>query len=72
MTLTCSNQAVEPALRVVKVVRNQWVRTAEQVQQHKEVLGQDTEMKTLKRQPMTCYSAFSDWLVGKYKHTQQK
>lgn len=36
--LTCSNQAVEPACRVIKVIRNQRIWTAEQVEQHKEVL----------------------------------
>lgn len=36
--LTCSNQTVEPACRVIKVIRNQWIWTTEQVEQHKEVL----------------------------------
>lgn len=36
--LTCSNQAVKPALCLLKVIYNQWIRTAEQIQQHKEVL----------------------------------
>lgn len=35
---TCSNQAVKPALSVLKVIYNQRIRTAEQIQQHKEVL----------------------------------
>lgn len=46
---TCSNQAVKPAFSVLKVIYNQWIRTAEQIQQHKEVL----EAKRLKMQLMT-------------------
>lgn len=38
MALTCSDQAVKPALCVLKVVDNQRVCSAEQIQQHKEVL----------------------------------
>lgn len=45
-TLTRGNQAVEPARRVVKVIRNQRVCAPEQVQQHKEVLGKEMETKT--------------------------
>lgn len=60
VTLTCSHQAVEPALRVVKVVRNQRVCTAEQVQQHKEVLGKEMVIKTLKK--ATEYMLFPLWL----------
>lgn len=45
---TCSNQAVKPALRVPKVIYDQWICTAEQIQQQKEVL----EAKRMKTQPM--------------------
>lgn len=38
MVLTCGNQAVKPALCVLKVIYNQRICTAEQIQQHKEVL----------------------------------
>lgn len=38
LALTCSNQAVKPALCVLKVIYNQRICTAEQIQQHKEVL----------------------------------
>lgn len=43
--LTCSNQTVEPARRVIKVVCNQRIGTAEQVQQHKEVLERKSKEK---------------------------
>lgn len=43
--LTCSDQTVEPACRVIEVVRDQWIGTAEQVQQHKEILERKLKEK---------------------------
>lgn len=44
--LTCSDQTVEPASGVIKVIHYQRIRTTEQVEKHKEVLERKMQVKT--------------------------